>query len=133
MGRIVVSVVLLLILVVVIVMNLGPTTTVNLFGAQFQKVPLIAVAMLSFALGVVYSFFLYIGHYLHRTSRDRLAKRHRDVEERERKLAASQVETGGKMEPADQVPAAGPGENPPAASEHGERGSALSRFFRLFR
>jgi len=132
MGRIIFSVGLLVVLTVVIVMNLGPTTTINLFGARFQNVPVVAVAMLSFALGLVYSLFLYIGQYLHRASRERLARKHRDIEERERKLAA-QADAGSKTGPADEVPSAGPGEDPPAMNERGERGSALSRFFRLFR
>ena len=131
MGRIVISVALLVLLVVLIVMNLGPTTSVNLFGARFQGVPVVAVAMLSFALGLVYSLFLYIGQYFHRASRDRLQKRHRDLEEREKKLAGP-----------DSPPAAGAGDtDPPGSAENGppneppnkKAGSALSRFLRIFR
>ena len=109
MGRVIFSVFVLVLLTVLIVMNLGPTTSVNLFGAQFDKVPVVAVAMLSFAVGVVYSLFLYIGQFMHRSSRERLAQRHRDVQERERKLAAQESE-------------------PPAKAESG-----LARFFKLFR
>ena len=123
MGRIIFSVALLLVLVVLIVMNLGPSTPINLFGARFQNVPVVAVAMLSFAVGLVYSLFLYIGQYLHRASRDRLAQRHRDVEERERKLAAAQSEQP-TVQPSD-------AESPPADQK--EHPSALSRFFRMFR
>ena len=121
MGRIIFSVVLLVVLTVLIVMNLGPTTPVNLFGAKFANIPVVAVAMLSFVLGVVYSLFLYVGQYIHRSSRERLAKRHRDVEERERKLAAAQ-------EQADQPP------QPPELQDGEQRReSGLARFFRLFR
>ena len=132
MGRIIFTVVLLLVLTVVIVMNLGPVTPINLFGARFHNVPLVAVAMVSFALGLVYSLFLYIGQYLHRASRDRLARKHKDIEERERKLAAAQADSEARTESPDQTASAGPGQSPPAAG-HKEPRSALSRFFRMFR
>ncbi len=123
MGRVIFSVVLLVLLTVLIVMNLGPTTPINLFGARFPNVPIVAVAMLSFAVGVVYSLFLYMGQYFHRTSRDRLAKRHQDVEERERKLAQ-----------ADQTPAPmAPQDNQGSVEVQEPRESVLARFFKLFR
>ena len=122
MGRVIFSVVLLVLLTVLIVMNLGPTTEVNLFGARFLHVPVVAVALLSFAIGVVYSLFLYVGQYLHRSSRDRLARRHQDVEERERKLAQM-----------DQAQPPGEPQSPAEAEAGGHREPALSRLFRLFR
>ena len=129
MGRVIFSVVLLVLLCVLIVMNLGPTTPINLFGARFEKIPVVAVAMLSFAVGVVYSLFLYVGQYMHRSSRERLEKRHREVEERERKVAAAE----GRTDPADQVPAPGAADAVPAEEKDGPRESALARFFKLFR
>jgi uncharacterized integral membrane protein len=133
MGRIVFSVILLVLLTILIVMNLGPTTPINLFGARFQGIPVVAVAMLSFALGLVYSLFLYIGQYVHRSSRDRLAKKHRDIEERERKLTAAQTDTGVKAEPAGQAPAAGAEEDASEAGEQKPSRSAVARFFGRFR
>jgi uncharacterized integral membrane protein len=108
MGRILFSVILLVLLTVLIVMNLGSTATVNLFGAKFQNAPVIAVALISFALGVLYSLALYIGQYFHRTSRARLAKRHQDVEERERKLDVAEkpapVQPEGSTETPERQP-----------------------------
>ncbi|HUI72809.1 MAG TPA: hypothetical protein VL354_19965 [Spirochaetia bacterium] len=128
MGRVILSVVVLVLLTILIVTNLGPTAPINLFGAQFEKVPVVAIAMLSFALGVVYSLFLYIGHNLHRSSRERLAQRHREVEERERKLNESR-EKASEPDPAPQSAAAPrTPESPPARSE-----SALARFFKSLR
>jgi uncharacterized integral membrane protein len=119
MGRIIFSVILLVLITVLIVQNLGPTTTVNLFGAAFQNVPIVAVAMLSFMLGVMYSFVLYIGRYYNRLSRERLAKRNRNVEERERKLAAADRGAKEKQESASGRPADEP---PPATEEDPTRG-----------
>lgn len=115
MGRIVVTVVLLVLLTVLIVMNLGPTAPVNLFGARFDKVPIMAIALLSFALGVVFSLILYVGQHLHRASRQRLAKRHQDLDERERKLAADK---------------AAPQTAEEKAPEQEKSPSAVSRFFK---
>ena len=39
MGRVIVSVILLVLLTILIVLNLGPTTAINLFGARFGAVP----------------------------------------------------------------------------------------------
>jgi len=124
MGRIIFSVCILVLLTVLIVMNLGPTTPVNLFGARFDKVPVVAIALISFAVGVVYSLFLYIGQSLQKSSRDRLAQRHRDVEERERKLALAQEKPEQPAPPPE-----APKEEAPAVREE----SRLSRFFKLFR
>ncbi len=128
MGRILFSVILLVLLTVLIVLNLSPTTSVNLFGAKFQNVPVVAVALLSFALGVVYSFVLYVGQYFHRTSRERLAKRHQDIQERERELAATDdrkdihaSDSSRSGPPAQEAPAR-QGETPP-------RRSALSKLW----
>jgi uncharacterized integral membrane protein len=90
MGRVIFSVILLVVLVALIVLNLGATTSVNLFGAKFANVPVVAVALLCFALGVVYSFVLYVGQYFHRRSRERLEKRHQEIQDRERKVAAAE-------------------------------------------
>ncbi len=123
MGRIVFTVILLVLLTILIVMNLGPTAPVNLFGARFEKVPIIAIALLSFALGVVFSLILYVGQSLHRASRQRLEKRHKDLDERERKLAEAQGPEQGQ-EPAGQ-PEAQDTETP-------KKQSGLSKFFRKF-
>jgi uncharacterized integral membrane protein len=126
MGRVIVSVVLLVLLTVLIVMNLGPTTSINLFGARFEKMPVVALAMMSFVLGVVYSLFLYVGHYFHRSSREKLAQRHKDIEERERRLEV--------QEQAEQTSQAPPAEAEfPAQDEPQPPESALARFLGLFR
>ncbi len=119
MGRIIFSVILLVLITVLIVLNLGPVTTVNLFGATFQDVPIVAVAMLSFMLGVVYSLVFYIGQYFHRLSRARLAKRHQDVEERERKLSAAD---SGAKEERESASGRTADEPPPATGENPTRG-----------
>ena len=109
MVRIVISVLLLVVLAVLVSFNLGFTTSVNLFGTRFDQVPVMAVALLSFAAGVVFSFVLYIGRFLHTRKKENLARRHKEVGERERKLAEreseadSAAETSAEKAAADQT------------------------------
>jgi len=93
MVRIIVSMLLLVVLAVLVSFNLGFTTSVSLFGARFDQVPVMAVALLSFATGVLYSLFLYIGRFLHTRKKENLARRDKEVSDRERKLA--ERESGG--------------------------------------
>jgi uncharacterized integral membrane protein len=133
MGRIIFSVVVLVLLTILIVMNLGPTAPVNLFGAKFERVPVVAVAMLSFAVGVVYSLFLYIGQYMHRSSRERLAKRHRDIEERERKLDAVRNDQAAQPSSPGQVQHSGAQAGGQDLESSPPAESGLRRFFRMLR
>ena len=106
MVRIIVTVVLVVVLAVLVSLNLGFTTSVNLFGSRFDNVSVMAVAALSFAAGLVYSLFIYVGRFLHRRAKRGLASRDRDLAERERELANSQAG-------ADQAPDASPPQDAP--------------------
>ena len=99
MGRIITTVITVVVLAVLVSMNLGFATSVNLFGRKFDNVSVVAVAALSFALGVVYSLFIGIGIFLHQRRKRTLAGRDRRLTEREKELAKRQGE-------ADLAPAA---------------------------
>ena len=68
MFRVILSIVLLVVLVVLIVLNLGFTTSFNLFGWKFEEIPVTAVALVSFAIGVLYSFAYYLSRYFSKTT-----------------------------------------------------------------
>ena len=106
MVRIIVSMLLLIVLAVLVSFNLGFTTSVSLFGARFDQVPVMAVALLSFAMGVIYSLFLYIGRFLHTRKKEDLARRDKEVSARERKLAERESEASHAAETAAQNEAA---------------------------
>ena len=130
MVRIIVSMLLLIVLAVLVSFNLGFTTSVSLFGARFDQVPVMAVALLSFATGVLYSLFLYIGRFLHTRKKESLARRDKEVSERERKLAERESEAGRTAEAAAQQEAA-----PPAADNAEKPGPARTwraRFSKFF-
>ena len=99
MGRIITTVITVVVLAVLVSMNLGFMTSVNLFGRKFESVSVVAVAALSFALGVVYSLFIGIGIFLHQRKKRALAGRDRRLIEREKELAERQSK-------ADPAPAA---------------------------
>jgi uncharacterized integral membrane protein len=113
MVRIVVSVVLLVALALLVIFNLGVTATINLFGAHMEGVPVVAIALLSFAVGVVYSLFLYVAQFMHGRKRKALDAKDRDITERERALTAREeearraAEKAGAAEPAAQGGAQG--------------------------
>jgi uncharacterized integral membrane protein len=106
MIRIIVSVVLLVLLVVLVVMNVGFTTSVNLFGTRFENVPVVAVATLSFVLGVIYSLFIYIGRFLHGKAKQRIASKKQSLVEREKALDARE---SSREAAAPEAQPAGPG------------------------
>ncbi|HTP59955.1 MAG TPA: LapA family protein [Spirochaetia bacterium] len=109
MVRIVVSVILLVALALLVIWNQGTTATINIFGAKVQSVPVVAIALLSFAIGVVYSLFLYIAQYLHGRKRKALDAKDKAITERERALHAREEE-------------AKRGAEKPAAGSEGEEG-----------
>jgi hypothetical protein len=101
MVRIVVSVVLLVALAILVSLNLGVTAAINLFGARVEGVPVVAIALLSFAVGVVYSLFLYVAQFLHGRKKKALDARHKEVTERERAVTAREEEAKRTAEKPD--------------------------------
>jgi len=97
MGRIIVTVVLVVVFAVFVALNIGFTTSVNLFGRRFDDVQVVSVVALSFAAGVVCSLFIYIGRSLNRREKRGLADRDRVLAEREKTLARRQA--GAKPAP----------------------------------
>ena len=73
MGRIIFSILSLIALAVIIVMNAGTIGSFNVFGWEFEEVPIVVIAIISFVLGAVYSFIFYITSYLARNRKEKLA------------------------------------------------------------
>lgn len=92
MFRVILSIVLLVILVILIVLNLGFTTSFNLFGKKFQEIPVTAVALVAFAVGVLYSFAYYLGRYFSKISKSKFRKKGEQVKAREQELKEKERE-----------------------------------------
>jgi uncharacterized integral membrane protein len=132
MARAIVSAVLLVLLAVLVAFNVRFTTSFSLFGARFDDVPTMALALVSFAVGVVYSFFLYVSRFLQRRKRQGLAKKDKALTRRERELAARESAAHPAPDLHGEVDTAGP-----TSVEDGKRQSAPGqkrpRFFSRFK
>ncbi len=84
MVRLIVGVLILIVLGVLFALNGTNVTNLNLFGYQMQDVPVIAVAIAGFVLGVLYSFILYFMRFVARRRKASLLDRDRAVRDRER-------------------------------------------------
>jgi uncharacterized integral membrane protein len=103
MFRVILSIVLLVILVVLIVLNLGYTTSFNVFGWKFEEIPVTAVALVSFAVGVLYSFAYYLGRYFSRISQTKFKKRGEKVKAREQELKEKEKELDEQAEDIEEA------------------------------
>jgi uncharacterized integral membrane protein len=117
MFRIVFSAALLIVLAVLVVLNLDSTTNINLFGRQFENVSVVAVGLVAFVAGVVYSFIIYVGNYISRSRREKLSKREKTVKQKEK------AEKKGRKA----LPSAGDGgtDESPAAAGTGQSGGTV--------
>jgi len=86
MIRLIFSIVLLVVLAVLVMFNARYTTAFSVFGYKVEEVPVIVVALLSFVLGVGYSFIFYLLRFLDSRRRSRLKQRGEQVRSRERAL-----------------------------------------------
>ena len=134
MFRVILSIVLLVILVVLIVLNLGYTTSFNLFGWKFEELPVTAVALVAFAVGILYSFAYYVGRYFSKISKSKSRKKGEQVKAREQELKEKEKEL---VEQAEEiVESQGPlqtsagdseGESPKAPASKGKAGRKKRR------
>jgi uncharacterized integral membrane protein len=85
--RVVISAVLIVVLAILVSFNLTFTSSFSLFGLRVEGVPTMAIALLSFAAGVVYSLFLYLARFLHERRVRDIQSRNQDLTRREKDLA----------------------------------------------
>ena len=117
MVRLIVGVVILILLGVLFALNGKNEANLNLFGYQMENVPIIAVAIASFVLGVLYSFILYFLRFLARRRRASLQNRDRAVRDRERTLQDREKELETLAEELVDTRAAGQGPGEPEPPE----------------
>lgn len=96
MVRIIVTIVLLLVLAVLVVLNVENMTSVNVFGWRIEQISVVAVGIVSFVGGALYSFFIYLASYLRRKRREKLGQRETIVEEQEREFVRQNAAAGSR-------------------------------------
>jgi len=121
--RLIVGVVILVLLGVLFAMNGANSTPLNLFGYRMENVPIIAVAIAGFVLGVLYSFILYFLRFLARRRRASLKDRDLEVRSRERSVQDKEkhLETLAEDLSAANGPGQGSGLEEPGARSTGKR------------
>jgi hypothetical protein len=111
--RLIFSIVFFVILAIFIAINAKFTTSLNIFGYQVEEVATVAVVVITMALGVVYSFTLYLINYFVKsrakkikTQKGETKKKERSLNEREKSLDKEVIEqsTEPPETPVDAVP-----------------------------
>lgn len=103
MVRLVFSIVLFIILAVFVALNAQYTTTVNFFTHVIEDVSVAAVVTIALAVGVVYSFMLYISNYFAKARAERLKQQKQKNKQRADELQQQAKEI--EHRPAEQSPA----------------------------
>ncbi len=86
MVRLILSIVFLVIIAVFILLNIDYKTSINLFGAKFEQVPIVLVVLITFVVGILYSFIYYVMSYFTKLSRTRLSVQSRLNKDKEKQL-----------------------------------------------
>jgi uncharacterized integral membrane protein len=86
MIGLVINVLLLLMLAVFVALNVPYSTSVNLFGYIVEQISSVAVILVSFVFGVLFSFFFYLAETMRRSRRLKQKKKSKELKEREKEL-----------------------------------------------
>lgn len=105
MGRIIFSILSLIALAVIIVMNAGTIGSFNVFGWEFEEVPIVVIAIISFVLGAVYSFIFYITSYLARNRKEKLAMQKQRLKSQEETIKTKDASLKAREKQADAIAA----------------------------
>ncbi|MFW6313665.1 MAG: lipopolysaccharide assembly protein LapA domain-containing protein [Spirochaetota bacterium] len=105
MGRIIFSILSLIALAVIIVMNAGTIGSFNVFGWEFEEVPIIVIAIISFVLGALYSFIFYITSYFARSRKEKLAMQKQRLKSQEETIKTKDASLKAREKQADAIAA----------------------------
>ena len=104
MIRLIISILLFIILAVFVALNAQYTTTVDLFGYEFEQVSVAAVVTVTLAVGVLYSFTLYVSNFLSKARAERLKSQKRKNKEKATELAEKEKDIQVVSTPAIEAP-----------------------------
>lgn len=86
MLRVIFSIVGLLLILGIVILNVGNTTDFNLFGMTFEGISVVAVSLISFVVGILYSFTYYVHGKIRRLGSEKLKKKQEALIDREKAL-----------------------------------------------
>lgn len=92
MIRLVIHIILLAIVVAFVALNVGYTTSINLFGYMFSDISTVAVTLVAFIVGIIYSFFYYVLNYFNKSGKQRVRERSKKAKDKEKALKEKEEE-----------------------------------------
>lgn len=107
MGRIIFSVVSLVALAVLVVLNAGTNASFNLFGRSLEEVPIVAIVLVSFVTGVLYSFIFYVSGYLARQRKEKLAMQKQRLKSQEATIRSKDASLKAREKEVERAAAEG--------------------------
>jgi len=128
MFRIIIHIILLAVVVVFVALNVPYTTSVNLFTYMFEDVSTVAVVLVSFIVGIIYSFLIYLQNYFYQSGKKRQKERRdqtkikeKELKTKEKKIAAPAPSGTNAAVPSKKTSkaAAKSGKEPSSSSESG--------------
>jgi len=96
MLRLIIHILLLAIVVAFVALNVPYTTSVNLFGYMFDDISTVAVVLVAFILGIIYSFFYYVLNYFYKAGKKKDRERRKQTKAKEKELQSKSGQTGGQ-------------------------------------
>jgi phosphotransferase system glucose/maltose/N-acetylglucosamine-specific IIC component len=88
----VIHIILLAIVVAFVALNVGYTTSINLFGYMFSNISTVAVTLVAFIVGIIYSFFYYVLNYFNKSGKQRVRERSKKAKDKEKVLKEKEEE-----------------------------------------
>ena len=105
MIRLVIHILLLAIVVVFVALNVGYTTSINLFGYMFTDISTVAVTLVAFILGIIYSFFYYVLNYFNKSGKKKARERSKQAKDKEKELKEKEAELKDTSTSSKELPA----------------------------
>ena len=92
MIRLVIHIILLAIVVAFVALNVGYTTSINLFGYMFADISTVAVTLVAFIVGIIYSFFYYVLNFFYKSGKKKSRERSKKAKDKEKELKEKEDE-----------------------------------------
>lgn len=97
MFRLIIHIILLAVVVVFVALNVPYTTSVNLFTYMFEDVSTVAVVLVSFIVGIIYSFLIYLQNYFHQSGKKRQKERRDQTKIKEKELKTKEKKSAAPI------------------------------------
>lgn len=99
MVRIILSIIFIVVIVVFVSFNVRNTTSLSLFGKPIEDVSVVSVALISFVIGILYSFVFYVSSYFSKLRRGRVKAQEQRTRTKGKEIQAKEEELARSAEP----------------------------------